>query len=378
MRKRFRGFVTLNLARPGMRKTFVFLCLGTAIIFAFLGAITMLQAQKSMTPSEIGRVTSHITPRTLLMVMGEDIPYLKEQMESIGMEKVLARMIFEMMTSLDLRDPRTFLGHELPQFALFDSEIDLAASDVDYTALPIESPPPPELEQEIIKAMEKPDQELNHVDTGTIKEKKVIVYNTHFWESYLPDLKKKNPREASDLNKNITLVSKHMVEVLEKMGVGAVATHKKYTWNGAYQQSRKLVQSVMAEHKEATYLIDLHRDSRRRNITTKEFDGKTYARLAFVVGKSSKNYEQNLRLAREMHNRINEIIPGLSRAVIEKDRTEGNGEYNQSLSPNAMLVEVGGVDNTFEEAYRSVEILARVIAERIHQVQPVMGSVEKR
>jgi len=365
--------MTLNLSRPGTRRTFVLLCLGTAVIFALAGAFAMVQAENSMTPSDLGRVTSHISPRTLLMVMGEDLPYLEEEAQSPEVEEIASRMAFEMMTSIDLRDPRTFLGRELPQFALFDSEIDLAASDVDYTSLPVESPPPPELEQEIIKAMEQPDQNQNHMDAGTIKEKKVIVYNTHFWESYLPELKKKDPRLASDLNRNITQVSKHMVGTLEKMGVGAIATHRKYTWNGAYQQSRKLVETVMAQHQKATFLIDLHRDSRRRNITTKEVNGKTYARLAFVVGKSSKNYEQNLRIAREMHKRINELVPGLSRAVIEKDRTEGNGEYNQSLSPNSMLVEVGGVDNTFEEANRSVEILARVLAERIHGSQPVMG-----
>jgi stage II sporulation protein P len=375
MRKGFRGFTAVNMSKPGIRRTFVMLFLSAAVIFAFAGAFAMVQAERSMQPSELSKVTSHISPRTLMMIIGENIPYVQETARVSGLEEIGARIAFESATSLDIRDPRTFLGRELPLFALFDSEIDMASSDVDYTSIPIESPPPPELEREIIKAMENGEEEQDYSSDGGKAVKQVIVYNTHFWESYLPELGKKDPRQASDLSKNITLVSKHLAAELEKLGIGAIATHRKYTWDGSYQKSRKMVQEVMQRHTEAHVLIDLHRDSNRREKTTITVNGKTYARLAFVVGRSSKNYEENLRLAREMHRKINQLVPGLSKAVITKEREGGknNGEYNQSLSPDSMLVEVGGVDNTFEEAYRSVEILARVLAERIRDAKPVMG-----
>jgi stage II sporulation protein P len=270
------------------------------------------------------------------------------------------------------------LGRELPLYALFDSEIYVASADVDYTSIPMESPPPPELDKEIMKAMENPDQDRTSRDDGSIKDKKVIIYNTHFWESYLPELKRKNPNQATDVNKNITYVSKRMVRDLEKMGVGAMTVERKYTWNsGAYVQSRKMVLSVLKQEKDATYLIDLHRDSRRRSKTTIVYNGQPYARLAFVVGKASTHFEQNLRLAREMHNRINQLVPGLSRAVIIKERGNGNnGEYNQSLSPNSMLLEVGGVDNSFAEAYRSIDVLSKVLTENIQGATPVTAKPE--
>ncbi|HVH95944.1 MAG TPA: stage II sporulation protein P, partial [Bacillus sp. (in: firmicutes)] len=40
-----------------------------------------------------------------------------------------------------------------------------------------------------------------------------------------------------------------------------------------------------------------------------------------------------------------------------------NGKFNQDLSENAILVEFGGVDNTFEELNNSAEALADVISE---------------
>ncbi|TCW37709.1 stage II sporulation protein P [Laceyella sacchari] len=373
MKKRYHSFITVNMSQPRTRQTFVLLCLAVAFTFALAGALAMGQAKSRLASAEFSRITSHISSKTLLMAMSENIPYLQEKMQEAGMEEIASRMALELATSIDLRDPRTYLGKELPMYDLFDSEIDVASSDFDYTSIPIESPPPPELEQEIIKAMEDPDEDVNERPTGSIKNKQVLIYNTHFWESYLPELGKKDPRLASDVRKNITTVSKHMANQLERMGVGAVTVNRKYTWNsGAYVQSRKMVKEAMAQHEDVTYLIDLHRDAQRRPKTTKVVNGKAYARLAFVVGRESKNYEENLRLARELYKRLNEVVPGICSTVIIKKREKGNnGEYNQSLSPNSLLVEVGGVDNTFEEANRSVEVLARVIAERIGKAKPV-------
>ena len=43
-----------------------------------------------------------------------------------------------------------------------------------------------------------------------------------------------------------------------------------------------------------------------------------------------------------MHKRLGDQ---LSRGVFGKDKTQGNGIYNQDLSKGALLVEFGGVDN---------------------------------
>ncbi|WP_131924167.1 stage II sporulation protein P [Hazenella coriacea] len=350
--------------------------MGIAVIFAVVGSLVVLQAENSLQTSSIGKVTSRIPDQTLVMVMGGEIPYLKESVDAPDMEGLASRLFIDLATSIDFRDPRTFLGRELPLFALFDSEIVLASSDVDYTSIPVESPPPPELEKEILKGLESSqEEEPPSVAKESGLSKRVLIYTTHFWESYLPELKEKgSANKASDLKVNVTTLSNYLAQRLEQQGVGAIATHKKYTWEGSYGKSRKMVQTVMKQNQDITYLIDIHRDSLRRNKTTLTHDGKSYARLAFIVGKSSKNYEENLQLARQLHNELNQLVPGISRAVITKERAHGNnGEYNQSLSPNSMLVEVGGVDNNFEEGYRSLDLLAKLIAERINPATPVMS-----
>lgn len=51
----------------------------------------------------------------------------------------------------------------------------------------------------------------------------------------------------------------------------------------------------------------------------------------------------------------------------------GNGVYNQDLSGQAILIEVGGVDNTEEELNRSIDVLAKAFGEYFWQAEKVNG-----
>jgi stage II sporulation protein P len=359
------------MSKPQTQRTFVVLMISVAFIFAIFGSFAVFQAENST--SQFSKITSGISAKTLAMLMSNSLPYLGEKLPFKQDEWMVSRLFLEIVASIDPKDPRTLIGGELPLFALFDTDIAVASADADFTSIPIESPPPPELEKEIMKAMEKEGEKDQPITN--VKGKKVFIYHTHWWESYLPELGRTNPNQASDVDINIMQVGKHLADTLERMGVGAQMTRKPITgWQSAYANSRKLVIAAMKQNKDLEYFIDIHRDSKRRSKTTIVYGGKPYARLAFVVGKSSTNYPQNLKLAKELYTRLNELVPGICTGVYEKARASGNnGEYNQSLSPNSMLVEVGGIDNTFEEADRSIDVLAKVIAERVLNATPVMG-----
>ena len=92
-------------------------------------------------------------------------------------------------------------------------------------------------------------------------------------------------------------------------------------------------------------------------------NGKSYARLYFVVGQAHKNYEENLMFAKEIHEKLEERYPGLSRGVYLKSKSEGNGVYNQDLSNKSLLVEVGGIDNNKKELKYTVDAFAEVFKE---------------
>lgn len=378
----FTGFTTVNMSGQRVRRNFVILMLCTALIFALAGGFAVLQAEVTTHTAEGNPLTSHVSNHTLVSLLGGNIPYLNESVQAPSKDSLISRLALELMTSIDVKDPRTFLGHELPSFALYDTEIYLASEDVTFDSVPIETPPDAKIEDQIAKAIEEA------IQSGELQEdpkklvgagpaiKKVFIYHSHFSESYLPELGTTNPNAASHISKNITLVGKRLQQTLAKMNIGSIVSNKPYPYNSAYTMSRQTVVTAMKQEKELEYFIDIHRDSQRKEHTTKTFNGKTYARFAFVVGKASKNYSKNLQLAEYLHKEINRLYPGLSRGVFQKPKTRGtNGEYNQSISPNAMLVEVGGIDNKFEETYRAIDVLAKVLGEKIVDAVPVNGTV---
>ena len=136
-----------------------------------------------------------------------------------------------------------------------------------------------------------------------------------------------NPNKATSSVTNISIVGDRFREQLANEGIGATndktdvgqkLISKGLNSNSSYKMSREIVQEAMAGNKELQYFFDLHRDSARKNVTTKIIGDKSYAKLAFVVGKGNKTMK-NLQLATALHETISKKYPGVSRGVIQKD-----------------------------------------------------------
>jgi stage II sporulation protein P len=140
---------------------------------------------------------------------------------------------------------------------------------------------------------------------------------------------------------------------------------KKKGWKTtkAYTESREIVEAAAGKDNNLKYLIDIHRDSAGRGLTTKTINGENYARLYFIVGKENKNYQENLALAKTLNQELEKKHPGISRGVLLKGYSDGDGVYNQDISTKAMLVEIGGVDNNLDELDRTVDALSEVLAD---------------
>lgn len=167
-----------------------------------------------------------------------------------------------------------------------------------------------------------------------------------------------------------------MKERLEANGIGTLhdksdyqSTVEGYNYNYSYKYSRETVKAAMANHDGLDYLIDIHRDSQRYNKTTATINGLTYAKVYFIIGHGNENWRENEAFASKINEKLEASYPGISRGIWGKSADQGNGEYNQSLSPNSILIEVGGIDNTREELQRTAEILADIIAEVYWQEQ---------
>jgi stage II sporulation protein P len=208
---------------------------------------------------------------------------------------------------------------------------------------------------------------------------KVYIYHTHNRESWKNVARNTNGTSFDDPVTNITKVGEHLGAMLQKKGIPSLVSKdditeklkaQKLSFSYSYSESRKSVKKAIEAHPSLSYFFDIHRDSDvpRKN-TTVTIKDKSYARILFVIGTAHPNYAENKKLAEELNKRLNKKYPGLSRGVIAKSAHQGNGEYNQSVSPGSLLMEIGGVNNTLEESLLTAEAFADVFADYYKSVK---------
>ncbi|MCU5377393.1 stage II sporulation protein SpoIIP [Bacillus cereus] len=382
-----RGFFYVKFT--SVRKLVLFI-IATVLATFFLISM-MVTSMKETKSTYLYNWLNELSMNGYMYVLGKENHYFTQEYRNLNQDFSISSFLFSMATNIRFNDVRSFVGKELPGFGKYDTEIVIAGEGTNYSNLPIESSVPLE---EVVKERtgeggqaQKPDtnKETKQPAKSTGKRQVALIYHSHSWESYLPLLNlanDPNPNKATSSVTNISIVGDRFREQLESEGIGATndktdvgqkLISKGLNSNSSYKVSREIVQEAMTGNKELQYFFDLHRDSARKNVTTKAIGDKSYAKLAFVIGKGNKNYEKNLQLATALHETISKKYPGMSRGVIQKGFQTGNGVYNQDLSGQAILIEVGGVDNTEEELNRSIDVLAKAFGEYFWQAEKVNG-----
>ncbi|MGI6643329.1 MAG: stage II sporulation protein P [Bacillota bacterium] len=199
----------------------------------------------------------------------------------------------------------------------------------------------------------------------------VAIYHTHATESYLPAIGKKGAANAftDDMSKSVVQVGEMLVSQLEERYripcVHSKTVHDEDARTGAYYRSESTVKALLQKYPSCDVLLDIHRDSQPRNTTAVTIRGKPYARLLMVIGTNNQNWVENYHFARSITSKLEENYPGISRGILY-----ASANYNQNYSPKALVVEVGGVDNTLAECKNSMEALAWAVAATILPAAP--------
>ncbi|GIO27600.1 stage II sporulation protein P [Ornithinibacillus bavariensis] len=362
-----------------VKKSILYL-ISVLCLFALIGLFTTISPALKIPTNTLTNWTSEIEGTTFLYLFGMENRLFEEAVPPEAEIPNLSSTIFQIATSIKPDDPRSLLGNELPGFSIYDSEIFIAGEGTNYTNLSVESSPPLE---EVLRDRdavvdediddEKPEKAPDgHPTTG---DKKVVyIYNTHNYESFLPHLPGvTNPNYAQHREVNVTKVSDRFASALSNLGIGntvektdtmKLLDEKKMEYWQSYDAIRSNVQEAFASNKDIQYIFDIHRDSQRKKETTKVINGESYAKIAFVIGGENKDYEKNLEIASKLYKIMEKKYPGLSRGVLPPKKGAGtDGVFNQDLHENALTVEIGGVDNSLEELYRSADALADVFSE---------------
>ncbi|MDR0269014.1 stage II sporulation protein P [Paenibacillus sp.] len=411
------GFQLWNIAKwrakmlhtLSMGRTFLLLTIGSFLFFVMLGLGGMAERQLNSSPvSSMKGFAASLSSKFFIDMLGMELPHLeKEKGGSTFSSEKMTTFMFQMLTSVNPRDPKSLIASEMPGMGKNDPvllrsatgnqnldppedfhlspETDLKNGQTSSKDNPKEAGQTPTKEPEPGAKKEPGNQ-----GTGSMTEPKgqnkaemppsntsgkrvVMIYHSHSREAYNPLLGKTsdNPSSASP-SKNVMVVGKYMADKLEKLGVGTIHSEQDYistvndfSYNLSYKYSRQTVKAALAQNNSLDYLIDIHRDSQKHAKTTTVINGASYAQVFFIIGHENKNWRKNEAFANAIHEQLEKSYPGISRGIWGKASAQGknNGEYNQSLSEKSILIEVGGIDSTNEELKRTSEALAQIIAD---------------
>lgn len=214
---------------------------------------------------------------------------------------------------------------------------------------------PKEIKQEYIEDQERPN----------LSYPILYIYNTHQAEQYTI-----NAKSEEDIIPTVMLASYYLREKMNKLGIqtmveteriNEVLRNQGWDYSSSYLVSRLLLKNAKETYPSLKYYIDLHRDSIARNLSVIEKQGKTYAKVLFVVGTDYDNYFVNLNFAKYISESLNKKVENLSRGILTKGGSQVNGVYNQDFSSHMLLIELGGEYNTIEEIKNTIDVLAEVL-----------------
>ncbi|MCZ8511145.1 stage II sporulation protein P [Paenibacillus filicis] len=394
--------VTLNLGKyrkmsqalGTYTRTISLLMTGCVVFFAAFGVLGY--AQTRMTAKEpsssMKGLAASVSSRFFMDMLGMEVPHLQTDRKSFTFSQSnVSGFLFSLLTDINPRDPKTLISREVPGLG-HDGSVLLSNIAGD-------SPEDYGPKGEWIKPGEAGDPGSITANPGspntgqvqgpslplpaaqppkTAGKNVAFIYQSHNQESYLPELPGvKDPDKAYDAKENVTMVGLRLAQSLEKEGIGSVHSDKNYpaiekgfNYYYSYKYSLKTLQEASAGHPDLKYYLDIHRDSQRRDKTTASINGLDYAQIYFIIGGKNPSWEQNYEFAKQIHEAVESKFPGISKGIHAKN-AEGNGVYNQNFSPNSVLIEIGGVDNSMEECYRTADALAVAISEVIQKVEKV-------
>lgn len=188
------------------------------------------------------------------------------------------------------------------------------------------------------------------VPAQTDKKPTIAVYHTHSDESYVAG----DGTQSIEGNGGIYDVGEMFGNRLRQLGFNVVysdANHNPHDIN-AYNRSRRTAMQLIRKSAPDA-VIDVHRDAVPADQYQTEVDGVEATQIKLVVGRTNPNVKSNLEFAKRIKAVMDKQKPGLSNGIFL-----GKGEYNQDLSPRAMLIEVGSHTNSKEEAEKGAKLFA--------------------
>ncbi len=211
----------------------------------------------------------------------------------------------------------------------------------------------------------------------TKKTPEVLIYHSHATESYTP-YSEGNYHTLNE-NHSVILVGSIMAKNLQGkykyIVVHDKTYHDKESYAYSYINSLATIKQQTSKNKSLKVFLDIHRDAftvnntehkkAKKNEYTTTINGKKAARIMLVTSSANPNYSELKKFSACISKKMEKLYPGLYLKTDVKTRSK----YNQYVSDYCILIEVGCMLNTIDEAAYSGELLSNVIGEVLKDLQ---------
>lgn len=209
----------------------------------------------------------------------------------------------------------------------------------------------------------------------------VLIVHTHATESYMSGERDyytdADIFNTTDATKNVIKIGDIVKNILEQNGISVshdTTLHDGPAYSGSYSRAEQTIKNALKKYPSIKIVLDIHRDSVTQNSTDRvrpiiNINGRDAAQVMLVMGSNTgsvsdfDNWKENLRLALLYQQKMEQMYPGLARAMLLASK-----KYNQHLTTGSMLLEVGTDANTFEQAEYAATLAANALSEGLKEL----------
>jgi stage II sporulation protein P len=202
----------------------------------------------------------------------------------------------------------------------------------------------------------------------------VLVLHTHGSEAYMPDgddqYVESDYYRTQDKAQSIIRVGDELCSELAKRGIAFIHDRNVYdypSYSGCYNRAYEAIQAYLKEYPSIKIVIDMHRDAiedKEGNVyrTIAQVGDTTCAQAMFVMGTNFSglehpNWKENFKLALHIQDEMNTLYPSLAKPI-----KLSQYRFNQQATTGSMIIEVGSIGNTLQEALTAVRYFADALS----------------
>ena len=194
----------------------------------------------------------------------------------------------------------------------------------------------------------------------------ILIIHTHATEAYSDT----EGYRSEDPLENMLRIGQEMAQILNQNGIPTLhdtTLHDAQSYDAAYERTEETISAYLEQYPSICMVIDVHRDAAqtsdgRQLAHTTVLGGQEMAQLLLVMGTDTQelphpNWEQNLSFALKLQAYIAQDAPDLMRPILLR-----SARYNEHLTPQSILLEVGTAGNTQAQALRSAQYFATALS----------------